>query len=395
MSGVSPHGVAVIRDRGARRVRSGHPWIFASDVLRVDAAHGDLVRVVGPSGNPLGFAFHSTRSQIALRMLHRGEDWPGDGIWAARVEAALARRAGLVEPEGAFRAVFAESDGLPGLVVDVYGTHAVIQAQTLATERVLPEVLDALQDRLEIASVLARNDAASRTLEGLPREVSVLRGNPPPVVAVREGEVEYLADLWRGQKTGAFLDQRANRMRAGELSRGSVLDVFSYHGSFALHAAVRAERVVAIDSSADALARAKENAARNGFTRFEVREANAFDDLRGRAAAGERWDVVVLDPPAFAKGRGDAEAARRGYKEINLRAMRLVAPAGTLVSCSCSYHMSEPDFYAMLADAAADAARTFRVVERRGASIDHPERIGFPESRYLKCAVLVREESLE
>lgn len=395
MSGVSPHGVAVVRDRGARRVRSGHPWVFASDVVRVDAAHGDLVRVVGPSGRPLGFAFHSERSQIALRMFDRGEEWSGDGIWAARVEEALARRAGFVEPEGAFRAVFAESDGIPGLVVDVYGTHAVIQAQTLATERVLPAVLDALGDRLEIASVLARNDASSRSLEGLPREVAALRGNPPEVVAVREGEVEYLADLWRGQKTGAFLDQRANRTRVGELSHGSVLDVFSYHGSFALHAAVRAERVVAVDSSADALGRARESAARNGFTRFEVRETNAFDDLRGRAAAGETWDVVVLDPPAFAKGRGDGEAARRGYKEINLRAMRLVAPAGMLVSCSCSYHLSEADFYAMLADAAADAGRTFRIAERRGASIDHPERIGFPESRYLKCAVLVREESLE
>jgi 23S rRNA (cytosine1962-C5)-methyltransferase len=369
--------------------------VFASDVLRVDGAHGDLVRVAGPSGSPLGFAFLSERSQIALRMLVRGETWPGDGIWAARVEAALARRAGVVVPGGAFRAVFAESDGLPGLVVDVYGAHAVVQAQTLASERVLPRVLDALDERLEIASVLARNDTASRTLEGLPREVVALRGAPPAAVAVREGEIEYLADLWRGQKTGAFLDQRTNRTRVGELARGSVLDVFSYHGSFALHAAVRAERVVAVDSSADALARAKENAARNGFTRFEVREANAFEDLRGRAAAGERWDLVILDPPAFAKGRSDAEAARRGYKEINLRAMRLLAPAGVLVTCSCSYHMSEAEFHAMLADAAADAGRTFRVAERRGASIDHPERVGFPESRYLKCAVLVREESLE
>ncbi len=395
MSGVSPRGVAVVRDRGARRVRSGHPWVFASDVLRVDGAHGDVVRVVGSSGRPLGFAFHSARSQIALRMLERGEEWPGDGIWAARVEAALARRAGFAEPEGAFRAVFSESDGLPGLIVDVYGTHAVVQAQTLAAERILGAVLDALEDRLEVASVLARNDAASRTLEGLPREVVPLRGSPPAAVAVREGAVEYLADLWRGQKTGAFLDQRANRIRVGELSRGNVLDVFSYHGSFALHAAVRADRVVAVDSSAEALARAEESAARNGFKNFEVREANAFDDLRGRAAAGECWDVIVLDPPAFAKGRSDAEAARRGYKEINLRAMRLVAPAGTLVSCSCSYHLTESDFYGMLADAAADEGRCFRLAERRGASIDHPERLGFPESRYLKCAVLVREESLE
>jgi len=395
VSGVSPHGVAVVRDRGARRVRSGHPWVFASDVLRVDSAHGDLARVADRSGRTLGFAFHSERSQIALRILHHGEEWPGDRIWAARVEAALARRAGCIDSEGAFRAVFAESDGLPGLVVDVYRTHAVVQAHTLATERVLPAILDALGARLEIASVLARNDAAARTLEGLPREVVALRGAPPPTVVVREGETEYLADLWRGQKTGAFLDQRPNRIRVAELSRGSVLDVFSYHGSFALHAAARADRVLAVDSSADALARAKENAARNGFGNLEFREANAFDDLRERAARGETWDVVVLDPPAFAKGRSDADAARRGYKEINLRAMRLVAPGGHLVSCSCSYHMSEVDFYAMLADAAADAGRAFRVAERRGASADHPERLGFPESRYLKCAVLVREESLE
>jgi 23S rRNA (cytosine1962-C5)-methyltransferase len=364
-------------------------------VLRVDASHGDLVRVEERSGLALGFAFHSARSQIALRMLDRGEEWAGDGIWVARVDAALARRRGWIDPAGAFRAIFAESDGLPGLVVDVYGPHVAVQAQTLAAERFLPEILDALGARIEIESVLARNDAAARAMEGLPREVAPIRGAPPSTVAVREGETEYLVDLWRGQKTGAFLDQRSNRIRLGELSRGSVLDVFSYHGSFALHAAARAERVVAVDSSAEALSRAKASAARNGFTNLEVREANAFDELRERAARGEAWDVVVLDPPAFAKGRNEAEAARRGYKEINLRAMRLVAPGGILVSCSCSYHMSEAAFYGMLAEAAADARRAFRIAERRGASADHPERVGFPESRYLKCAVLVREVSLE
>ena len=395
MAGASPTGLAVIQDRAVRRLRSGHSWIFASDVIHAEASHGDVVRVEDRTGRFHGLAFFSRTSKITLRVFRRSEEAADHRFWAARAHAALRRRTGYAAPDEAFRVIFGESDGIPGLVVDSYAGHLVVQALTAGSERILDVVLDALSDHMSVASVLARNDAASRSLEGLPREVRPLRGAPPAVVEVREGDVRYLADTWRGQKTGAFLDQRPNRLRVGELAHGRVLDVFSYHGSFALQAARNAEHVVAIDSSSEALARARENARINGFDRIEFVEGNAFDELRARAAARESWDVVILDPPAFAKGRADAEAARRGYKEINVRAMRLVAPGGLLATCSCSYHLPEPGFYEMLAEAAADSGNTFRVMERRGAGADHPERLGFPESRYLKCALLAREEALE
>jgi len=346
-------------------------------------------------GRFLGLAFYSRHSKIRLRVFCRTRDSVDERFWWERAEAALDRRKEIAGPDEAFRAIFAESDGIPGLVVDAYPGQLVVQALTAATERVLPTVLDALSTRLHVQSVLARNDSPSRSLEGLPREVRAIRGNPPSRVEVREGGIVYLADTWGGQKTGAFLDQRENRLRLGEIARGRVLDVFSYHGSFALQAAQRAERVVAIDSSADALRRGKESAALNGFDCVEWIQGNAFEQLRSRVAAGETWDVVVVDPPAFAKGRADAEAARRAYKEVNLRAMRLVAPRGVLLTASCSYHLPEHDFYGVLEEAAADSRRVFRIEERRGSSRDHPERVGFPESRYLKCAFLAREETLE
>jgi 23S rRNA (cytosine1962-C5)-methyltransferase len=395
VTGASRTGLAVIQDRGVRRLRAGHPWIFASDVIRAEAAHGDVVRVEDGRGRVHGSAFFSSRSKIALRVFRRTGDGADASFWAGRARTALSRRAGYAEPDEAFRVIFGESDGIPGLVVDAYAGHLVVQALTVGAERIVDPVLDALADGMQVASVLSRGDASPRTLEGLPREVRPLRGSPPSVVEVREGDAVYRVDTWKGQKTGAFLDQRPNRLRVAKLARGAVLDVFSYHGSFGLQAARGAERVVAIDSSAEALARARESAQRNGWDNLEVVQGNAFDELRARASAGESWDVVILDPPAFAKGRADAEAARRGYKEINVRAMRLVSPGGFLATSSCSYHLPEPAFYEMLAEAAADSGHAFRVVERSGAGADHPERLGFPESRYLKFALLAREETLE
>lgn len=382
-----------LHPRGARRVRALHPWVFRDDVADDGgASHGNVVRVLAPTREPLGFGFLSRRSKIALRMIRREDAVPDRAFWAGRIREAVTLRSRLGLERSACRLVFAESDGVPGFVTDRYGEHLVVQALTAGTETVVEAIVDALEEVTGTRSVLARNDPAVRALEGLPREVRQLRGRTPESIEIEEEGVRFVVDPWKGQKTGAFLDQRENRVAVGRRARGRVLDVFSYHGSFGLHAAKGAEEVVLLDASGEALARARRNAEANGFANVATVEANAFEDLRARERAGERFEMVILDPPAFAKSRSDVVSARRGYKEVNLRAMRLVAPGGTLVSCSCSYNMHETEFESMLAEAAADAGAVFRVAERRGQSADHPVRLGFPESRYLKCFVLERAQ---
>lgn len=384
----TPHDVAV-RLRAKRRIESRHPWIFADDVASSGgAAHGDLVCVKDNAGTVLGFAFYSARSKIALRMVAVGDVAPDAAFWVARVDAALARRGAAIAGWAAKRLVFGEADGIPGLVADLYGTHLVIQVLTAGTERVVEPILSALKDRIAVESVLARNDPSVRALEGLTREVRQLSGITPDEVVVDEEGVRYAADPWRGQKTGAFLDQRDNRIACRAFARGRVLDAFSYHASFALHTASTAAEVIVVDASAEALVRGRANADRNGAANLTFVEANVFADLRDRERRGERFDLVMLDPPAFAKSRGDAPAARRGYKEINLRALRLLEPGGVLVTSSCSFNLDEPSFEELLRDAAADAGRDVVVVERRGQAADHPVRLSFPEGRYLKCFVL-------
>jgi 23S rRNA (cytosine1962-C5)-methyltransferase len=361
--------------------------VFRDDVASLGkAGHGDIVSVTEPGGAPLGFAFYSAVSKIALRIVSR-EEKPDSSFWDRRVEAAVRRRESM-EGTDACRLVFGESDGIPGLVADRYGEHLVVQALTAATENLLPVLLDALASRIPLRSVLARNDPSVRTLEGLPREVRQLRGETPQRVEVHEGSVRYLADPWKGQKTGAFLDQRENRLAASAHARGRVLDAFCYHGSFALHAALRASEVVAVDVSSEALARGEENAALNGLSNIRYTQGNVFDDLRARERRGEAFDLIWVDPPAFAKSRSDLAAARRGYKDINLRAMKLLREGGVLVTSSCSYHLGEHDLLDLLAEAAADANRGFVILEKRTQSRDHPIRLGFKESHYLKCVVL-------
>lgn len=378
-----------VRLRATRRIASRHPWVFVDDVAEANgAAHGDLVRVRDNAGTILGFAFWSSRSKIALRMVALGDTVPDAAFWAVRVDQALARRAGAIGRWGAKRLIFGEGDGIPGLIADLYGTHLVIQVLTAGTERIVDHVLAALRERVVIDSVLARNDPSVRKLEGLAREVQQRVGTTPQEIVVDEEGVRYAADPWRGQKTGAFLDQRENRVACRAYARGRVLDAFSYHASFALHAAIHAAEVVVVDSSADALARGAANAERNQATNLTFVEANAFEDLRDRDRRGERFDLVILDPPAFAKNRGDVAAARRGYKELNLRAFRLLSPGGALVTSSCSYNLDEASFEAIVREAAADAGREAYVSERRGQSADHPVRLAFPEGRYLKCFVL-------
>jgi 23S rRNA (cytosine1962-C5)-methyltransferase len=349
---------------------------------------GDVVRVLARSGAPLGWAAWSGASKIALRMIARRAAPPDEAFWIARVDDALRYRRQVVQATNAWRVLFGESDGLPGLVADLYGTHLVVQVATAAAERILPTILDALSERLPLESVLARNDSAVRALEGLPREVVQLRGQTPTAVAIEEAGLRFFVHPWQGQKTGWFLDQRENRAATTAYVHGRALDVFCYQGAFALHACARAERVEAIDSSADALVKARENARVNGATNVEFREANAFDELRELKRNDETFDTILLDPPAFAKSKAHLAAARRAYKEIHLRAMQILAPDGVLVTSSCSYNLDEAEWLEVIASAAVDAHRSFRVVERRSQARDHPVRLGFPESGYLKCAVL-------
>jgi len=393
MSPPGPIPDVTVRLRGKRRIEARHPWVFADDVASGHRAQpGDVVRVRDAAGLTLGVAFWSKQSKIALRMIATADVVPDDAFWAGRVDAAFARRGPVVNGWFARRLLFAEGDGVPGLIADLYGTHLVIQAATAGAERIVEAVVARIREHVPLESVLARNDPSVRRLEGLPREVRQLAGLTPEQIVVEEAGVRYAADPWRGQKTGAFLDQRENREAAGRLARGRVLDAFSYHASFALHAAAGADEVVVVDASPEAVARGRENAQRNGRTNLTFVEANAFEDLRERGRRGERFDLVMLDPPAFAKSRGDVESARRGYKDINLHALRLLAPGGVLVTSSCSYNLDEPQFEGLLRDAAGDAGRDVMVVERRGQAADHPVRLTFPEGRYLKCFVLREAE---
>jgi 23S rRNA (cytosine1962-C5)-methyltransferase len=345
--------------------------------------------MTAPDRRPLGYAAYSAVSKIALRVVTREDNAPDAAFWCSRLEEALGFRRVVVPPDcNAYRLVFGESDGIPGLVIDRYDRHLVAQCLTVSAERLLPLCADFLAQRLDVDSVLARNDAAVRRLEGLPREVLQVRGHTPHAIDLHEGDVRYVADPWAGQKTGAFLDQRENRLAAARHFTGTVLDGFSYQGGFALHAGRRAEHVIAVDSSRRALEQGRAAAEMNGLVNIEFRRANLFEELRRLDRAGSSFDAIVLDPPAFAKSRGDLPAAERAYKEINLRAMRLLGAGSILVTSSCSYNLSEDKFVEILRAAAVDARRTVRLIEKRAQSRDHPIRLGFPESHYLKCLVL-------
>jgi len=351
--------------------------------------------VVGPRREWLGLALWSPASQIALRFLSSEERPVDESFFRERLGAAREFRARLTPRGTAYRLVHGEADGLPSLIVDWYAGHLVVEILSAGLERYRSELVSALAGVFEPAGILARNDVAVREHELLPRTVELLHGSVPEWIEVAEGDVRYLAAPWTGQKTGAFLDQRENRLRLGELASGRALDCFAYHGSFALHLATGSTHVTALDSSSEALARARVNVALNeeaggAATRapVELVEANAFDFLRAEEAAGKRYDTIVLDPPAFAKRRSAVEAALRGYKEINLRALKLLSPGGLLATFSCSYHVSHAQFRALLASAAADAGRPVRLREWRGQAADHPEVLQIPESSYLKGAIL-------
>jgi 23S rRNA (cytosine1962-C5)-methyltransferase len=379
----------VISARGEERLRDGHPWIYRADVADVRAQPGDVVLVRGPRARALGHALYSDRSQIALRMLAYGDagDLDADALIRRRLETAIAFRQSLAIDATAYRLVHGEADLLPSLIVDKYGDYLVVQALSQAMDRRLPAIVASLEDLLKPRGILARNDPRARTLEGLEQRVDVLAGEIPDTVAVTEVGIEYDVDVRRGQKTGLFLDQRENRAAAAQYARGRLLDAFSYNGGFALVLGRRCQETIAIDVSEDAIARVRTNAARNGVA-VDARVGNVFDELRGMERLRERFDTIVLDPPAFAKNKAAVANAHAGYKEINLRVLKLLNPGGTLVTCSCSYHVNEADFAEIVYDAALDAQAHVTVVEKRMQGRDHPVLLGVPETYYLKCFIL-------
>jgi len=385
-------GQVVISARGEQRVRSGHPWIYRADVVDVHAEGGDIVEVIGPRHRRIGDALFSDRSQIPIRMLTHGDQAADAALIEARLERALQFRESLRLDATAYRVVHGEGDLLPSLIVDRYADYFVVQALSQGMDRLLPDITRSLVTLANPAGVLARNDPKVRALEGLEQTVEVLHGEIPESVVVREGPVEYDADLRHGQKTGLFLDQRENREAAARYARGRLLDCFSYHGGFALRLARQCPDAEAIDISADAVARIRTNAVRNGVPHLQAREANVFDELRRLERAGARYDTIVLDPPAFAKNKASIQNALAGYKEINLRAMRLLSPGGYLVTCSCSYNISEELFAEMIHHASVDSHTPVMMVEKRMQGRDHPVLVGVPETYYLKCMILRRAE---
>ncbi|MGP8243688.1 MAG: class I SAM-dependent rRNA methyltransferase [Bryobacteraceae bacterium] len=379
-----------VNRKAAGRAASGHPWIFSSDVTDLDGAQpGDPVAVLDPNGRPLGTAHYSSTSQIALRMLSSKIEQPGREFFLGRLRAAEAHRRTVVRDSDAYRVVHGEADLLPALVVDRYAGYLVLQTLDQGMDRARSEIVSCLEEIFQPQGIIARNDVPVRAKENLPLESVVVSGEIPASVTVSMNGLSLAADLVHGQKTGIFLDQRENYLAAaGYASGGKALDCFSSTGGFALHLAPKVETVEAVDSSAAALDRARANARSNGIANVDFRQADVFDLLAGYVSARRQFSMVVLDPPAFAKSRRNLDAAAAGYKEINLRALRLLGPGGILVTCSCSHHIGEAMLLEVVAQAALDAGRTLRVLERRTQSHDHPILLTVPETLYLKCLLL-------
>ena len=388
--------VVKVSPRGASRLKDGHVWVYRSDIVSAEAVPaGSLVSVVDHRGKSLGSALYSSSSQIAIRLISPEPVADFPVLLRQRIADAIAYRERIARDTNAYRVVFSEADFLPGLIVDRYNDILSMQmlTQAMDAEIVRETLTSELSERLHPAAIVERADSRVRQLEDLPPRASgLVQGEKGSTIFTMNG-VQFHFDALEGQKTGAFLDQRENYAAAAQYAHCEALDVFCYQGGFALHLVARCSHVTGIDSSRPALEVADQNAALNrrdqNQPEIDWLEANAFDLLKDYAAAGQRYDTIVLDPPAFAKSKRDLDAALRGYKELNLRALKMLRPGGVLVTCSCSYHVSQTDFLGMLADAARDARRTLRLTEVRGQAKDHPILLNIPETAYLKCVIAI------
>ncbi len=381
-------GQVKISQRGADRIRSGHLWVYRSDVRSAEAQSGDAVRVTDEHDNFVGRAFFSSRSQIALRLLTR-DDIPIDReFFKSRIRTAAEYRGRVVSDTEAYRLIYGESDLIPSLIVDRYADWLVLQTLSQGTESRKEEIVSLLVEEFSPRGILERNDPRVRELEGLERRNSILYGEVPDKIVAAQNGIRFVHDLHTGQKTGGFLDQRENHRAAAKYASGQVLDCFTYHGGFALTIAAKADRVEATDLSGAAITIARENQQLNNIANVTFSEANSFDALKAHDSSGRKFDMVILDPPAFAKNRESVPAAVRGYKEINLRALKILKPGGTLVTCSCSYHIPEALFLNVIAEAANDARRATQVIERRTQARDHPILLTMPETHYIKCFII-------
>ena len=378
----------IVTQRGAERARTGHLWIYRSDVRDAKGIPGGaIVSLKDERGRFVGQALYSDRSEISLRLLTLSDEEIDREWWRGRIRAAARRRARIAPDSNAYRLIYSEGDLLPSLIVDVYDDVLVLQTLSQGMERLKGTLVELLVEEFQPRAVIERNDVRVRQLEGLELRAGVVYGDAPEELEIVQHGIRFLVHPLGGQKTGSFLDQRENRLAARSLARGRALDCFTFNGAFALYLASAAESVLGLDISADAITAARRNAELNDAHNVEFREANVFDALREMEAAGTRFDTIVLDPPAFAKNRGSVRAAARGYKEINLRALKLLNSDGVLITCTCSYHMSEQMFLEIINDAARDAHRRVQLVEKRMQSSDHPVLFGMPETHYLKCVI--------
>ncbi|MBA2704582.1 MAG: class I SAM-dependent rRNA methyltransferase [Blastocatellia bacterium] len=377
-----------VTKRGADRIRRGHLWIYRSNVVDVsDVAGGSIAGVQDEHRNFIGQAFYSDSSQIALRFLTQTRDSIDREWWRGRIRETASRRRDISQETNAYRLIYSEGDLLPSIILDRYNDVLVLQTLSQGSETIKPLLVELLTEEFAPRAIIERNDVRVRQHEGLELLTGTLYGEAPPEFEILQDGVRFLVAPLSGQKTGSFLDQRENRLAARDVAQGRALDCFTFNGAFALQLAGACERVIGIDISAEAVAAAGRNAQINNITNVEFHEANVFDVLREVETSGERFDTIVLDPPAFAKNRASIAPAARGYKEINLRAIKLLNPGGVLVTCTCSYHMSEELFLKLIADAANDAHRRVQLLEKRTQASDHPILFGVPETHYLKCVI--------
>ena len=403
---------AGITARGAKRIRHGHLWVYRSDVVSTSAVEpGAIVRVVDQANNFVGRAFYSDTSEITLRFLTTRDEKIDRGWWREKLRACAERRASIARESNAYRLVYSEGDLLPSLIVDKYDDVLVMQTLTQGSDRLKTDIAELLFEEFKPRAVIERNDQRVRQFEGLEFKTGVIWSAPaePPgspaqqprwggrsgdgaldasaTIEINQHGVRFIVSPLGGQKTGAFLDQRENYLAAARIAHGRALDCFTFNGGFSLHIARSCDHVIGIDISDEAITAAQRNASLNNATNVDFRALNVFDAVRDFESAGERFDTIILDPPAFAKNRAAVKSAARGYKEINLRALKLLNVNGVLISCSCSYHMQQEMFVEIIREAALDAHRRLQIVELRGQSSDHPVLMGLPETHYLKCLI--------